>query len=174
VGGARKIAIAVVFSALIALSKSLTPSPMNKMIIVIQALLLALSSLILRAYTRGFGATLTGLVGGCLTAMWNIALAPFSLVFALLFGFLVDGLFFAFRVDGEKSRVDTWRIVAGLTLATAIVGFFSYYVTTYLTGVVPHNIGLEVVILTMGTFNGAVAGYFTSVVWSRYRVNLGL
>ncbi|UCD95995.1 MAG: hypothetical protein JSV35_05730 [Candidatus Bathyarchaeota archaeon] len=172
--GARRIAIAIVFGVLIFLSKSLIPSPINKMLIVFQALLLALSSLMLRVHARGFGATLTGLVGGCLTAMWDISLAPFSLIFALLFGLLVDGLFFAFGVDGEKRRVDAWRIVAGLTLATAIVGFSSYYTTTHLTGVIPRNIGLEVAILAMGTFNGAVAGYLTSVIWNRYRGNFSL
>ena len=67
--GARRIAIAIVFGVLIFLSKSLITSPINKMIIVLQALLLALSSLILHVHAHGFGATLTGLVGGCLTAM---------------------------------------------------------------------------------------------------------
>jgi hypothetical protein len=167
--GTRRITVAIVFGVLIFLSKSLIPSPINKMLIVFQALLLALSSLLLRMRARGFGATLTGAVGGVLTAMWNVALAPFSLVFALLFGLLVDGLFFAFGVDGEKEKVETVRIVVALTLATAVVGFTSYYSTTHLTGLIPRNVGLEIAILAIGTLNGALAGYLASVIWNRHR-----
>ncbi len=174
VWGTKRIAVAIVFGVLIFLSKILVPSPINKMIIVFQALLLALSSLLLRMRARGFGATFSGAVGGVLTALWNPTLAPFSLVFALLFGLLIDGLFFAFGVDGEKDRVDTRRIIVALTLATAVVGFTSYYSTTHLTGLIPRNVGLEVAILAAGTFNGALAGYLAAFIWNRHRKSFNL
>ena len=174
VWGTKRIAVAIVFGVLIFLSKILVPSPINKMIIVFQALLLALSSLLLRMRARGFGATFSGAVGGVLTALWNPTLALFSLVFALLFGLLIDGLFFAFGVDGAKDRVDTARIVAALTLATAVVGFTSYYSTTHLTRLIPRNVGLEVAILATGTFNGALAGYLAALIWNRHRKSFNL
>lgn len=165
----KRMAIATVFGALIFVSKTLLPSPINKMIVVVQALLLALSSLLLRR----FGATYSGLIGGVLTALWNLALAPFSIVFALLFGLLVDGLFFALGVD-MLGEVNTTRMVAAMTLATAFVGVSSYYSTTHLIKLIPRNLAMEIIILVMGTISGALAGYLTSVIWNKYLRNVKL
>lgn len=166
----RRVAVATVFGALIFVSKTLVPSPINKMIVVVQALLLALSSLLLGR----FGATYSGLIGGVLTALWNLALAPFSFVFALLFGLLVDGLFFAFGVDMLGGEVNTTRMVAAMTLATVFVGVSSYYLTTHLIGLIPRNFAMEMIILVMGTISGALAGYLTSVIWNKYLRNVWL
>lgn len=161
---AKRIAIATVFGALIFVSKTFVPSPINKMFVAIQALLLALSSLLLRR----FGATYSGLIGGVLTGLWNLALAPFSVVFALLFGFLVDGFFFVLKVDVSEEEVNVTRTVAAMTLATAVVGGLSYYSTIHLFGLLPRNLVMEMIILVIGTISGALAGYLTSVVWNKY------
>lgn len=166
----RRIAVTTVFGALIFVSKTLVPSPINKMIVVFQALLLALSSLLLKR----FGATYTGLIGGVLTSLWNLALAPFSFVFALLFGLLVDGLFFLLRVDMLGEEVNVSRVVAAMTLATAFVGFLSYYSTTHLIGLIPRNLAMEITILIIGIVSGALAGYLTSVIWNKYLRNVKL
>jgi len=166
----KRIAIATVFGALIFVSKTLVPSPVNKMIVVVQALLLALSSLLLRR----LGATYSGLIGGVLTALWNLALAPFSFVFALLFGLLVDGLFFVLNVNIPGKEVNTIRIVAAMTLATAFVGALSYYSTTLLIELIPRNLVMEIIILVVGTASGALAGYVASVIWNRYLKNIRL
>ncbi|MDH5266340.1 MAG: hypothetical protein OEW62_01525 [Candidatus Bathyarchaeota archaeon] len=166
----KRIAIATVFGALIFVSKTLVPSPVNKMIVVVQALLLALSSLLLRR----LGATYSGLIGGVLTALWNLALAPFSFVFALLFGLLVDGLFFVLNVNIPGKEVNTIRIVAAMTLATAFVGVLSYYSTTLLIELIPRNLVMEIIILVVGTASGALAGYVASVIWNRYLKNIRL
>jgi hypothetical protein len=166
----KRIAIATVFGALIFVSKTLAPSPINKIIVVVQALLLALSSLLLRR----FGATYSGLIGGVLTALWNLALAPFSFAFALLFGLLVDGLFFLLKVDVLEGEVNITRTVAAMTLATAFVGVLSYYSTTHLIGLIPRNLVIEIIILVTGTISGAVAGYLTSVLWNKYLRNVKL
>ncbi len=166
----RKIAVTTVFGALIFVSKTLVPSPLNKMIVVVQALLLALSSLLLRR----FGATYSGSIGGILTALWNLALAPFSFVFALLFGLLVDGLFFVFKVDMPREEVNITKVVAAMTIATAFVGALSYYSTTYLIELIPRNLIMEIIILVTGTISGALAGYLTSVIWNRYLKNVKL
>ena len=166
----RRIAVTTVFGALIFISKTLVPSPLNKMIVVVQALLLALSSLLLRR----FGATYSGLIGGILTALWNLALAPFSFVFALLFGLLVDGFFFVFKVDMSGEEVNSTRVVAAMTIATAFVGVLSYYSTTHLIELIPRNLVMEIIILVIGTVSGALAGYLTSVIWNRYLKNVKL
>jgi len=166
----RKIAVATVFGALIFVSKTLLPSPINKMIVVVQALLLALSSLLLRR----FGATYSGFIGGALTALWNLALAPFSLIFALLFGLLVDGFFFMLQVDVLGEEVNVIRMVVAMTLVTAFVGVLSYYSTTHLIELIPRNITMEIIILVMGTISGAVAGYLASVIWNKYLRNMKL
>ena len=140
------------------------------MIVVVQALLLALSSLLLRR----FGATYSGLIGGILTALWNLAHAPFSFVFALLFGLLVDGLFFLLKVDMPGEEVNVTRVVAAMTLATAFVGALSYYSTTHLIELIPRNLVMEIIILVIGTVSGALAGYLTSVIWNRYLKNVKL
>ncbi len=166
----RRIAVTTVFGALIFVSKTLIPSPINKMIVVFQALLLALSSLLLKR----FGATYSGLIGGVLTALWNLALAPFSFVFALLFGLLVDGLFFLLRVDMLGEEVNVTRVVAAMTLATAFVGVLSYYSTTHLIVLIPRNLAMEITILIIGIVSGALAGYLTSVIWNKYLRNVKL
>ena len=166
----RRIVVTTVFGALIFVSKTLVPSPINKMVVVFQALLLALSSLLLKR----FGATYTGLIGGVLTSLWNLALAPFSFVFALLFGLLVDGLFFLLRVDMLGEEVNVSRMVAAMTLATAFTGFLSYYSTTHLIGLIPRNLAMEITILIIGIVSGALAGYLTSVIWNKYLRNVKL
>lgn len=166
----KRIAIATIFGVLIFTSKTFIPSPINKMIVIIQAILLALSSLLLRK----FGATYSGIIGGLLTALWNLSLAPFSFAFALLFGLLVDSLFFVFKVNTSGDDVSTTGIVAAMTLATAFVGTLSYYSTTQLIKLIPRNLVMEITILIIGTISGALAGYLTSIIWRKYLRNIEL
>lgn len=140
------------------------PSPLNKMMIVIQALLLAIGSLIIKE----MGATHIALIGGILTALWNLALAPFTFSFALLFGLSVDGFFFLFKVDIADGKVKTSRLVAAMTLSTMLVGVSSYYATAYLAGLVARNPLIEILILVTGTISGSIAGYLASLVWNKH------
>lgn len=166
----NRIAIAAVFGAVIFVTKTFVPSPMNKMIIVVQALLLAIGSLILRK----MGATYVALIGGVLTALWNLSLAPFTLLFALLFGLFVDGFFFLFKVDIVEGKVEIGRLVAAMTLSTMLVGVFSYCVTVHLMGLIPRNPSMEAILLVTGTISGAVAGYLASVIWDKHLKNVKL
>ena len=166
----RRIAIAAVFGAVIFVTKTFVPSPMNKMIIVVQALLLAVSSLLLG---KG-GATYVALIGGLLSALWNLALAPFTVLFALLFGLFVDSFIYLFKVDIVAGEVEAGRLVAAMTLSTMLVGVLSYYVTVHLFDLIPRNPSMEAIILVMGTISGAVAGYLASVVWNKHLKNVKL
>jgi len=160
----RRLAMGILFGSLIFVAKVFVPSPANKTIVGVQALVLALAALLLK---RG-GATYVSSVGGALTALWNIALAPFTLFFALLYGLLVDGFFFLLRVRTSNGEVESTRLIAATTVSTMFVGFASYYVTVLLTKVIPRNLLVEVIILAAGIVNGAVAGYLAAVIWNKY------
>jgi len=139
------------------------------MFIVVHALLLALGALLLQR----MGATYVAVIGGVLTALWRTAFAPFSLVFALLYGLLVDGFFFLLRVN-TKDKVKTGRLMASMTVSTALVGLLSYYVTVFPFGLFPRNLALEVAILVVGTLNGTLAGYLASIIWNGHLKNAKL
>jgi len=166
----RRVAVATLLGVLIFVSKTVVPSPMDKMFIVVHALLLALGALSFRR----MGATYVAAIGGVLIALWRIALAPFTFVFALLYGLLVDGFFYILKVNTDRGEVKTSRLMAAMTVSTAFVGVLSYYVTVFLLGLLPRNFFLEVGMLFIGTFNGTVAGYLASIIWNRHLKNAKL
>ena len=166
----KKVAVATLFGALMFATATILPSPIDKMFIVVQALPLALGALLLRR----LGATYVATVGGVLTALWRTALAPFSFVFALLYGLLVDGFFFIFNVYSDNGTVKTGRMIASMTISTALVGVLSYYVTVLSLNLLQRNFALEVAILAAGTLNGIVAGYLTSIIWNKHLKNARL
>jgi len=166
---ARRIAVATLLGVVIFLTKTIVPSPVDKMFIVVQALVLGLGSLLLRR----MGATYVAVIGGILTVLLRTALAPFTLLFALLYGLFVDCFFFIFKVNTNEEMVKTGRLVASMTLSTGLIGFISYYMSVLLE-LLPRNLVLEVSILAFGTFSGAIAGYLTSTIWNKYLKNAKL
>jgi len=158
------------FGVLLFLFKIVLPSPVDKMVVVFHALLLALGALLLRKT----GATYVAFIGGILTALWRIAWAPFTFAFALLYGFLVDGLFFLFRINTVKGTLKTRKLVAVMTVSTALMGLLSYYTTVYVFGLLQRNLIFEIGLLLTGTLNGAVAGYLIPIIWNKYLKNLVL
>ena len=162
------MATAILFSVIILVTKIIVPSPLNKMLIGVQALLLALAALLLEKW----GATFVSIVSGSLTAIWTISSAPFTFIFAILYGLLVDASFSILKVQSVNENVKTRRLIAAMTVSTLAVGVVSYYSTVRLTGILPENLGLEILIFTLGTINGAVAGYLASVLWNGYVKNL--
>ena len=167
---AKRVVLASLLGTVLFLSKTVVPSPMDKMFIIVHALLLALGALLLQK----MGATYVAVIGGVLTALLRTDLAFFTFVFALLYGLFVDGFFFIFKVNTTGSNVKTSRLVASMTVSTALVGIISYYTTVFLSGLLQINSILEVSILVVGTLNGTVAGYFASIVWKRYLKNVKL
>ena len=160
----KRIALATLFGAIIFLSKVVVPSPIDKMFIGVHALLLALGALLLRR----MGGTHVAIIGGFLTALWRISFAPFTFIFALLYGLFVDLFFFVFKVNTTEDNVKTSRLVVTMTVSTALVGLISYYTTVFPFGLLPRNPMLELSILVIGALNGSVAGYFTSIIWNKY------
>jgi len=166
----KRLAIVSLFGVIIFVSKSLLPSPINKMLIFVQALLLALGALLI----GNLGATFVSLIGGILTALWNIALTPFTLFFALLYGLLVDAFFSFFKIGNANGEVKMGRLVAAMTLSTMLIGFLSYYTTVHLLGVILQSLPIEVAILSFGTLNGAAAGFLASKIWNKRLKNVKL
>lgn len=166
----KRVALATIFGAIIFLSKIFLPSPIDKMFILVHALLLALGALVLER----MGATYIAAIGGVLTALWRTAMAPFTLIFALSYGLFVDILFFILKVNTAEGNVKTSRLVASMAISTGLLGAISYYTTVHLVELLPKNPMLELSILVVGTVNGMVAGYLASVIWNRYLRNVKL
>jgi len=87
---------------------------------------------------------------------------------------LVDVFFFIFKINTAEGNVKTIRLVASMTISTALLGVTSYYTTVFVVPLLQRNPMLELGILVIGTANGIVAGYFASVIWNRYLKNVKL
>ena len=160
-----KLLVATLFGVIIFISKILLPAPINDMFVVVQALLLAISSLVIGK----FGATYTSLINGLLVTILTLSFAPFGLIFSLVYGITTDGFLYAFKAK-ERGKVKTVGSIAALTLSSTITGLSSMYVTTML-GLVPMVPLLYLIIMLTGILNGALAGYLTPIVWNKYLIH---
>ena len=143
-------------------STGFLPSPFDKILILFQALTFALSSLALK---RG-GATLASLINGVLLSISRTAFFPFSLLFSLTYGLLIDTLFYAVKVAPRNRPIRTKSLAITLAIATVTTGVVSMYLTT-LIGLIPMVPTLYLGVLVAGVINGIIAGYLTAVIWKR-------
>ncbi|WNZ28566.1 MAG: hypothetical protein IAX21_07855 [Candidatus Bathyarchaeota archaeon] len=164
----KRLFVAALFGAIISLTKVFLPFPMDKMFIIVQAVLLAISAL----FIKKIGATYVGAIDGALTVLWRPALGPFTFAFAFLYGILVDAFFIIFKIHPSMDKVNPIKIVVAMTLSTAIVGFLSYYITVVLLELLPMEPGLAVPILIMSIISGAVAGYAAAYLWNKHLKNI--
>jgi hypothetical protein len=170
----NKLFITALFGSIIFVVNAFLPPPLNYMLIVVEAVLLALSGLFIKG-----GASYVGAVGGLLTALWSPALGPFTFLFAFLFGILVDAFLFIFRITANREGVNQNRLIAAMAISTMLIGFISYSAFALLPQFIPfakNYIGLfiqrstmlDALVLFMGPATGAVAGYAASYLWNRY------
>ena len=159
----QRLTLAVLFAVLVFISKIFLPTPLDKMFVVVQALFLGLGALALSP----FGATVVSGIAGLLTAAWRAPFAPLTLGFAVLYGLLVDAFLMFFKVKGENGAVRLRRLIAGVTMATAVTGMVSYYTTVYVLSLLPRNIVLEAAILVIGVLNGLAGGYLAGLLWRK-------
>jgi hypothetical protein len=159
--GSRKLGLGVLLGVVAFVPKASLPSPVDKMIVVFEALALGLASLLIVKW----GATFASLIDGLLLTLFRAWFFPFSLVFALVFGLLIDGSFHLLGVASE-GRAKTVRLMAAVSVSTALTGVLSMVVTTA-TGVMPNVPLVYLVILVVGVINGVAAGYLASVIWNR-------
>jgi hypothetical protein len=100
-----------------------------------------------------------------MSALWRTFFAPFTIIFAIMFGLVMDSLFYLFKVRASNGEVNMKRMAVSTTASTAIVGILSYYVTVYLLNMLPRNLFLEIGIIIAGVMNGAFGGYLATIIW---------
>lgn len=135
------------------------------MLIGIQSLSFALASLL---FAKG-GATFASLITGLLLSALRISFFPFSLIFSVFYGLLIDGFFYLFRVN-EDNLVKSKRLILLLAIATGITGVASMYLTTMLN-IIPMIPTMYFAIIVGAIINGVIAGYLTIIIWNRYLSN---
>lgn len=165
----QRLFIIALFGSIIFVTNVFLPSPLNYLIIVVQAVLLALSGL----FIPKIGAMSAGAVGGLLTALISgAALGPFTFFFAFLFGVIVDAFLFIFKVKGSSQGISRNRMMGAMTLSTLLIAISSYLAFTNglfsVSLFIERNPILDVLVIFMGPVTGAVAGYAASYLWNKY------
>ncbi|MEM1995023.1 MAG: hypothetical protein QXW32_06105 [Nitrososphaerales archaeon] len=160
----KRVAIITLFGVIVFASK-IIPTPIDKMFVIVQALLFAVGSLLLGR----MGATYIATVGGLLTTIWRPSFAPFSLIFAIIYGLLVDLSFHTLKVKTSHGDLNTGRLIGSLSLSTAIIGLLSTYITVSI-GMMPIMPTLYIIILMVGVASGAVGGYLASYIYRKYLI----
>jgi hypothetical protein len=172
----QRLFIIALFGAIIFVTNMFLPPPLNYIIIVVQAVLLALSAL----FIPRVGAMYVGAVGGLLTALVSPALGPFTFFFAFLFGVFVDVFLFAFKIRGTSQGVNQNRLIAAMAVSTMLIAVSSYsafaifpqYIKSegfsIVSLFVQRSQMLDALVLFMGPVTGAVAGYAASYLWNKY------
>jgi hypothetical protein len=136
------------------------------MVIGIQALCFSLAALLV---AKG-GAVYASLVTGLLLSGLRPGFFPFSLLFSLFYGLIIEGFFHFFKVKKGK-RVESRRLILLLTVATGITGVVSMYLTTMLS-ILPMVPIMYLAIIVVAILNGVVAGYLTVLIWNKYLSHL--
>ena len=172
----QRLFIIALFGAIIFVTNMFLPPPLNYLVIVVQAVLLALSAL----FIPKVGAMYVGAVGGLLTALVSPALGPFTFFFAFLFGVFVDLFLFAFKIRGTSQGVNQNRLIAAMAASTLLIAVSSYsafaifpqYIKSegfsIVSLFVQRSQMLDALVLFMGPVSGAVAGYAASYLWNKY------
>ena len=161
--------IAALFGSIIFITRVFVPSPIDKLLIVVDAVLLALAAL----FIKKAGATQVGAVGGVLAGLWRPSV-PFSFILVFLYGVLVDVFLYLFKVKATVNGVKGNRLMLAMAFSTTIIAFASYYVTALGLDVITANLMLDVLVAFVGPVSGAVAGYAASHLWNRYLKNISI
>jgi hypothetical protein len=172
-----RLFITALFGSIIFIVNAFLPPPINYVLIVVQAVVLALSGL----FVKKLGATYVGAVGGLLTALGSPALGPFTFLFSFLFGALTDGSLWLFRINATQDGVNRNRLILAMALATMLIGLISYSAFALFPQFVPlarefSSVGLfiqrstmlDMLVLFMGPATGVVAGYAAAYLWNKY------
>ncbi|MCS7126474.1 MAG: hypothetical protein NZ929_06165 [Aigarchaeota archaeon] len=159
----KKISIIALFSIVVFISKIFLPTPLDKMFILIQPLSYAMANFIIGR----LGGTVVGAISGLLVQTWRPVFIPFTFLFALIYGLMIDFFIYLFRIRSSQRTVSSLRLMFALSLASIIVGVSAMYVTVG-AGVMPAAYQIYIMVLIAGTLNGLVAGYLIAQIWNRY------
>jgi len=178
----QKLFIIALFGAIIFVGNVFLPAPFNYLMMAVQAVLLALSSL----FIKKVGAMYVGAIGGLLTALAWSSLGPFTFFFSFLFGVFVDFLFFVFNVKGTREGVNRNRLIAAMAAATFLIGVFSYSAFAYLPQFfymqglgyfslfIQPSPMLTALVIFMGPAVGVASGYAAAYLWNKYLRHLSV
>ena len=167
---AKRLFIAALFSSIIFVINFLVPPPISYLLIVVQAVILALANF----FVGKAGATYVGLIGGFLSALSRPAFGPFTFIFTFLFGLMVDFFSVAFKVSSTAGEVNRNRVIFAMTFSTAIIGFLSYYTTAVYLNLVDLNPVMSGLVIFVAAGSGISAGYAAAYLWNRYLKNISL
>ncbi|MDR0372411.1 MAG: hypothetical protein LBI79_02440 [Nitrososphaerota archaeon] len=173
----QRLFIITLFGAIIFVANIFLPPPLNYLMMVVQAVFLALSAL----FIKKTGAIYAGAVGGLLTALLSgSALGPFTFFFSFLYGVFVDLSLYIFKIKGAHSGVNQNRLIIAMALSTLMIAISSYSAFALL----PQSFNLQKIafvslfvqpspmltalVLFMGPTTGATAGYATAYLWNKY------
>ena len=144
------------------------PPPISYLLIVVQAVILALANLFLGKA----GSTYVGLVGGFLSALSRPAFGLVTFLFTFLFGFMVDAFSFVFKVTSTQEGVNRNSIILAMTFSTALIGLMSYYTTAVYLSIVDLNLIMSGLVAFVATGSGISAGYAAAYLWNKYLKNM--
>ena len=161
---AQRLFIGALFSAVIFVTNFFVPPPVSYLLIVVQAVVLALATF----FVGKAGATYVGLVGGVLSALARSSFGPFTFVFTFLFGLLVDAFALAFKAYPTKTGVNRNRVMLAMAVSTAIIGFLSYYIFSVYLQIVVFDLMMSGMVLFVAVGSGLSAGYAAAYLWNKY------
>jgi hypothetical protein len=164
---AERLIITALFGSTIFVTRVFVPAPIDKLLIVVDAIFLVLGALFLKKW----GATSVGAIGGILTGLWRPAV-PFSFIFLFIYGFLVDIFLIIFKIEATKLGVNKNRLIISLALSTLLIALISYYSTAIGLNIISTNPIIDLMVIFMGPVSGAIAGYATSYLWNKYLRNI--
>jgi uncharacterized membrane protein len=172
---AKRVFITALFSSIIFVTNFFVPPPINYLLIVVQAVILALATL----FVGRAGATYVGLIGGAMSALARPAFGPFTFIFTLLYGVLVDLFFIACKAYPTKEGANRNRIILAMAFSTAIIGFTSYYIIAVYGKIIelaPPELTpmMSALVIFVATGSGISAGYAAAYLWNRYLKNVPL
>jgi hypothetical protein len=172
----QRLFIIALFGAIIFVANMFLPPPLNYLMMVVQAVLLAISSL----FIHKVGAMYVGAVGGLLTALVSPALGLFTFLFAFLYGVYVDACLFIFKVHSSPQGVNRNRLMAAMALSTLLIAvssysafavfpeFFTAQGLSYFSLFIQRSPMLDVLVMFMGPATGVTAGYAAAYLWNKY------
>jgi len=161
---AKRLFISTLFSSIIFVTNFFVPPPISYLLIVVQAVILALAT-----FFAGIGgATYVGLVGGVLSALARPSFGPFTFLFTFLFGVIIDAFAFIFGVTAAKEGVNRDRAILSMAFSTAIIGFLSYYLTAAYLHIVELSLAMAGMVIFVAVGSGISAGYAAAYLWNKY------
>jgi uncharacterized membrane protein len=167
---AKRLFIAALFGSIIFVMNFFVPPPISYLLIVVQAVILALSNF----FVGKAGATYVGLVGGFLSALARPAFGPITFLFTLLFGVMVDVFSLVFKVTSTTEGVNRNKVIFTMTFSTAIIGFASYYTTAVHLRLFELDPMISGLVIFVATGSGISAGYAAAYLWNKYLKSISL